>query len=76
MPLLMFATAAQRIPMLWIGVLQYIAPSLQLAIGVFVFGEPFPPERLAGFSLVWAALAVFALEGIHAHRSAGVTTPE
>jgi len=76
MPLLMFATAAQRIPMLWIGILQYIAPSLQLTIGVFVFGEPFPPERLAGFSLVWAALAVFAVEGIHAHRSAAVMTPE
>lgn len=75
-PLLMFATAAQRIPMLWIGLLQYIAPTLQLAIGVLVFGEPFSASRLAGFSLVWAALAVFAVEGIHAHRSAAVMTPE
>lgn len=74
-PLLMFATAAQRIPMLWIGILQYIAPTLQLAIGVLVYGEPFAHDRLMGFSLVWAALVVFAFEGIHAHRSAAVVPP-
>lgn len=74
-PLLMFATAARCIPMLWIGLLQYIAPTLQLAIGVLVYGEPFAHDRLMGFSLVWAALAVFALEGIHAHRSAAVLPP-
>jgi chloramphenicol-sensitive protein RarD len=74
-PLLMFATAAQGIPMLWIGILQYIAPTLQLAIGVFVFHEPFSHEKLIGFSLVWAALALFAVEGIAAHRAAAVVPP-
>ena len=71
-PLLMFASAAQRIPLLWIGLLQYIAPTLQLGIGVLVFGEPFDRERAIGFSLVWAALVVFAVEGLVAHRAAAV----
>jgi chloramphenicol-sensitive protein RarD len=74
-PLLLFATAAQRIPMLWIGILQYIAPTLQLAIGVLVFREPFSHERVVGFSLVWMALVVFAVEGIAAHRAASVVPP-
>lgn len=71
-PLLMFASAAQRIPLLWIGLLQYIAPTLQLAIGVLVFGEPFDRERLVGFSLVWAALVLFAVEGVLTHRAVAV----
>lgn len=71
-PLLMFATAAQRIPLLWIGLLQYIAPTLQLAIGVLVFGEPFTQDRIVGFSLVWLALVVFAVEGLVAHRATAV----
>jgi len=74
-PLLMFATAAQSIPLLWVGILQYIAPSLQLAIGVFVFGEPFSHERLVGFALVWTALVVFAVEGIVAHRASTLEPP-
>lgn len=74
-PLLMFATAARRIPMLWIGILQYIAPTLQLAIGVLVYHEAFARDRALGFSLVWAALVAFALEGMHAHRSAPVMPP-
>ena len=72
LPLLLFASAARRIPMLWLGVLQYVSPCLQLAIGVLLFAEPFPRERLVGFSLVWAALAVFAVEGLLAHRAAAV----
>jgi chloramphenicol-sensitive protein RarD len=71
-PLLMFASAAQRIPLLWIGLLQYIAPTLQLAIGVLVFGEPFDDDRAVGFSLVWAALALFAVEGVMVHRAGSV----
>ncbi len=71
-PLLMFASAAQRIPLLWIGLLQYIAPTLQLAIGVLVFGEPFEHDRAVGFSLVWAALVLFAVEGVIAHRASAV----
>ncbi|HEY2774744.1 MAG TPA: EamA family transporter RarD [Candidatus Binatia bacterium] len=74
-PLLMFASAARSIPLVWIGILQYVAPTLQLLIGVFVFGEPFSHERLAGFALVWAALVVFAVEAVIAHRSASVVPP-
>jgi chloramphenicol-sensitive protein RarD len=74
-PLLLFASAAQSIPMLWLGILQYIAPTLQLALGVLVYGEPFTRDRFVGFALVWAALAVFAIEGVAAHRAAAVVAP-
>lgn len=67
-PLLMFASAARRIPLSLIGVLQYIAPTLQFLLGVLVYGESFPPARLVGFSVVWLALVIFAVEGI-LHRS-------
>src|SRR3546814_8837885 len=56
-PLLLFATAASRIPLSLLGLLQYLTPTMQLMCGVLVFHEPLPPERLAGFVLVWIALA-------------------
>jgi len=68
-PLLLFAGAANRIPLSAIGLLQYLAPILQLACGVLVFGEPMPPARLAGFVLVWLALGVFTWDGIRYLRS-------
>jgi chloramphenicol-sensitive protein RarD len=68
-PLLLFAGAANRIPLSAIGLLQYLAPILQLGIGVFVFDEPMPPARLAGFALVWVALVVFTWDGVR-HRPA------
>ncbi|HYC54594.1 MAG TPA: EamA family transporter RarD [Candidatus Binatia bacterium] len=68
-PLLMFASAAQRIPLFWIGILQYIAPTLQLALGTLVYGEPFHRDQLIGFAMVWAALLVFLLEGLAARRT-------
>ncbi|HHS96595.1 MAG TPA: EamA family transporter RarD [Chloroflexi bacterium] len=61
-PLLLFAAAAQRIPLSLVGILQYIAPTLQFLLGVLVYHEPFPPARFIGFSLVWAALAILALD--------------
>ena len=68
-PLLLFAGAANRVPMVGIGILQYVAPILQLACGVLIYHEPMPPTRLAGFALVWAALVVFTWDGIrHARR--------
>jgi chloramphenicol-sensitive protein RarD len=68
-PLLLFAGAANRIPLSAIGLLQYLAPVLQLSIGVFIFNEPMPPARLAGFALVWLALAVFTWDGVrHRHN--------
>jgi len=69
-PLLMFAGAASRLPLTSLGALQYVAPILQLACGVFVFHEPMPAARLAGFALVWCALAVFTWDGVrHARRT-------
>jgi chloramphenicol-sensitive protein RarD len=68
-PLLMFAGAANRLPLTGLGILQYVAPVLQLAVGVLVFHEPMPPARLAGFALVWLALIVFTVDGVrHARR--------
>ncbi len=66
-PLICFSAAATRIPMVHLGLLQYLTPVLQFAIGVLVVGEDMPPGRWAGFALVWAALAVFTLEGL-GHR--------
>jgi chloramphenicol-sensitive protein RarD len=68
-PLLLFAGAANRIQLSAIGLLQYLAPVLQLALGILVFHEPMPPVRLAGFALVWLALAVFTADGIRRVRS-------
>jgi len=67
-PLLLFAGAANRIPLSAIGLLQYLAPILQLACGVLVFSEPMPLARLAGFALVWLALIVFTWDGVRHAR--------
>ena len=69
-PLLLFAAAASRIPLSTVGLLQYLTPLMQLAIGVFVYDEPMPPARLAGFVVVWLALAVFTVDGLR-HARAG-----
>lgn len=69
-PLLMFADAANRIPLSTMGLIQYLGPVLQLICGVVVFHEPMPPARLAGFTLVWCALAVFTWDGLRRTRQA------
>ena len=69
-PLLLFAAAARRIPLSTVGLLQYVTPLMQLALGVFVFHEPMPPARLVGFAIVWAALAVFTVDSLRAARAA------
>ncbi len=68
-PLLMFASAARRIPLTMVGVMQYIAPTLQFLIGVLIYKEPFSTSRLIGFSLVWTALIFFWAEGYIAYRA-------
>ena len=67
-PLLLFGTAARRIPLSLLGLLQYLTPTLQLLCGVVVFHEPMPPERLVGFVLVWVALAVLAADALGVGR--------
>lgn len=69
-PLLFFAGAATRIPLSGLGVLQYIAPTLQFLCGVLVFHEPMPAVRLVGFVIVWLALAIFTWEALSRRRRA------
>ena len=62
-PLILFASAAQRIPLSLMGILQYINPTMQFLLGVLVYKEPFDHHRLIGFGVVWVALILFGLEG-------------
>ncbi|SNX96904.1 chloramphenicol-sensitive protein RarD [Geodermatophilus sabuli] len=68
-PLLLFAAATRRIPLSTVGLLQYVTPLMQLAIGVFVNHEPMPPARLVGFVIVWIALAVFTADSLRQARA-------
>ena len=68
LPLLMFAAAAPRIPLTTIGILQYLAPTIQFLLGIFLYGEPFTPTRLVGFSLIWLALLIYTIEGVVERR--------
>lgn len=67
-PLLMFASAAKQIPLTMVGILQYIAPTLQFLIGIFLYREPFDQSHLIGFSIVWVALIIFWIENFTANR--------
>jgi chloramphenicol-sensitive protein RarD len=67
-PLLLFASAARQIPLTMIGILQYIAPTMQFLIGVFLYHEIFDQTRMVGFGLVWLALIIFWLENYLANR--------
>jgi len=71
-PLLMFASAVQRIPLTIIGLLQYINPTMQFLLGVLIFKEPFNHRRLIGFSVVWFALILFGVEGLLTQRKSRV----
>lgn len=63
-PLLLFAAGARRIPLSLLGLLQYIGPTLQLIIGVWLYGESFGGGRALGFIVIWSALVVYSLEGL------------
>ena len=63
-PLLLFAAGARRIPYSTLGLLQYIAPTLQLTLGVWLFDEPFAGARVVGFAIIWVALGLFGVEGV------------
>ena len=70
LPLLLFGMAAQRITLISIGILQYIAPTMQFLIGVLIYEEPFTLEHLVGFGIIWLALIVYTIEGLLARRHA------
>ena len=71
--LVWFAAGARRLPLTTIGLLQYLSPTLQLALGVWVFHEPFDRAKLLGFAFIWAALALYSLDGWR--RSRGAVAP-
>ncbi len=68
-PLLMFTSAAQRIPLSLVGILQYISPTLQFILGALVYHEPLTPQRLTGYCIIWAALIFYGVEGVLTHRA-------
>lgn len=67
-PLLLFASGARMVPLTTIGLLQYIAPTLQFLIGVFVFGEPISHANIIGFVIIWTALILFSFESLRERR--------
>ena len=67
-PLICFGAAATRVSMTTLGLLQYLAPTIQFALGVFIFDEAMPPMRLVGYIMVWIALAIFTFEALHYRR--------
>ena len=68
LPLTLFAYGARRIPLSTVGLVQYIGPTLQFLLGVLVFREAFPLTRAVGFAFIWAALAVYAADGVRRLR--------
>src|SRR6185369_1184963 len=74
-PPLLFAAAVRTVPLSVIGILQYIGPTLQFLLGVFVYEEPFSHSQLIGFSIVWAALAIYAGDSLRARRLGSSLTP-
>ncbi|MGW0175817.1 EamA family transporter RarD [Rhodococcus sp. NPDC003322] len=67
-PLLLFGAAAQRVPLVTLGIIQYLNPGLQMMWGVVVLHEAMPASRWAGFALIWLALAVFTADAVRRVR--------
>ena len=67
-PLMLFGAAAIRVSMVSLGLLQYLAPTIQFALGILVFHEEMPASRWIGFGLVWVALAMFTVEALNHRR--------
>lgn len=63
-PLILFAAGARQINLTLVGILQYIAPSMQFTLGVTLFGEHLSPQRLIGFAIIWLALAIYTAESL------------
>lgn len=68
LPLALFAYGARRIPLSTVGLVQYIGPTLQFLVGLWVFREPFDVQRGVGFAFIWSALAVYAGDGLWRNR--------
>ncbi|MGN6151165.1 MAG: EamA family transporter RarD [Lysobacteraceae bacterium] len=70
LPLIGFSFAVRRVPLSTIGLMQYLAPTMQFLIGVLLFREPFDTDRAIGFALIWSALAVFMADSLRRARAA------
>ncbi|MDW5417528.1 EamA family transporter RarD [Iodobacter sp. CM08] len=70
LPLLMFASGARTLKLATVGVIQYIGPSLQLLLGVWLYQEPFGTDRMIGFALIWAALIIYSAAGLMSYWKA------
>jgi len=75
LPLLLFAAAAQRLPLVTMGLMFYLTPAMQLTWGVFVGHEPMPPARWLGFALIWLALMVFSADALWRARATSSNAP-
>ena len=75
-PLILFGTAAQLVPLRFIGFMQYISPILQFLVGILYFHEPMPAARWFGFVLVWCGLAVLIFDAVRGTRNHIVTKRE
>jgi chloramphenicol-sensitive protein RarD len=74
-PLLMFGAAAKRIPLTMLGLLQYISPTLHLALGVWLYGEELKFSRLAWFIVVWIALVIYTYDSVNKARTESTAIP-
>ncbi|HEX6737164.1 MAG TPA: EamA family transporter RarD [Vicinamibacteria bacterium] len=72
-PLLLFTGAARRLPLTTLGILQYLSPTLQLLVAIFLYGEPFTAARGVAFACIWTALLIFAAHSLV--RGGSATTP-
>ena len=68
LPLLFFAGAARRIALSTMGLIQYVAPTLQFLVGVFIYHEDFTPQRVVGFSIIWLALIIYSTSSLMQKR--------
>ena len=68
-PLLLFAAAARRLPLTTLGLFQYVSPTIQFLLGIWLFREPLTLSRLAGFACIWGALALYSLDGWRRRRA-------
>jgi chloramphenicol-sensitive protein RarD len=72
---MLFSAGAQKIPLTLVGMLQYISPTIQFFLGVFLYGEAFDQTRVVGFSIIWLALLIYSLEGWVVRRKALAAEP-
>ena len=68
-PLLLFGAAAKRVPLSYIGFMQYVTPTLQFLLGLIVFQEPMPAARWLGFAMVWFALSILSFDALRQLRN-------